>query len=190
MKIEVRSDSVNISGYVNAVGRDSKPLVTGDGRCVEMVEPGTFRKALERAEDVELRLNHQIGSSYASVKGGTLKLAEDNIGLRAECTLTDPKMIDKARNKEFRGWSFGMYVNESRLESRANDIPRRHLTDIDIFEVSLIDSRKSPCYAGTSVECRADGDFIEFRAMDFTNDDYETASADYSGYEKRLKALD
>ena len=45
MKIEVRSDHVLISGYVNAVGRDSRPLPSPTGKFVEMVEPGVFRAA-------------------------------------------------------------------------------------------------------------------------------------------------
>ena len=50
MKIELRSDSVAIEGYVNAVERDSKPLSLGGGIFVEKVQAGAFRRALERAK--------------------------------------------------------------------------------------------------------------------------------------------
>ena len=156
MKIEIRNDTAEISGYVNAVGRDSRPIPDVRGKFVEQIEPGAFRAALERAEDVKLLLNHDKSKEYASVKGGDLTLTEDSIGLRARAVITDAELIGKARNGELRGWSFGMYVNAAEMEERAEGIPRRHVKELDIFEVSLIDKAKMPCYAGTSVECRSD----------------------------------
>lgn len=156
MKIEIRNDTAEISGYVNAVGRDSRPIPDVRGKFVEQIEPGAFRAALERAEDVKLLLNHDKSKEYASVKGGDLTLTEDSIGLRAHAVITDAELIGKARNGELRGWSFGMYVNDAEMEERAEGIPRRHVKGLDIFEVSLIDKAKMPCYAGTSVECRSD----------------------------------
>ena len=156
MKIEIRNDTAEISGYVNAVGRDSRPIPDVRGKFVEQIEPGAFRAALERAEDVKLLLNHDKSKEYASVKGGDLTLTEDSIGLRAHAVITDAELIGKARNGELRGWSFGMYVNDAEMEERAEGFPRRHVKGLDIFEVSLIDKAKMPCYAGTSVECRSD----------------------------------
>ncbi len=78
MKIEVGNDKVVIDGYVNAVGRDSRPI-----------------------------------SSPSEV-------------------------VEKARNGKLRGWSFGTYAENDEFEERAGDIPRRHLKENDIFEVSLM----------------------------------------------------
>ena len=190
MKIEVRSDHVLISGYVNAVGRDSRPLPSPTGKFVEMVEPGVFRAALERAQDVQLLLNHDKSRVLGSVAQGNLALCEDNIGLRAECTVTDADVIEKARKGELRGWSFGMYVNSADMEERADDIPRRHLRDIDIFEVSLIDKSKLPCYAGTSVECRADSEVMaETRSIDDVAEIKCLIPPDLSDYERRLNEI-
>ena len=190
MKIEVRSDHVLISGYVNAVGRDSRPLPSPTGKFVEMVEPGVFRAALERAQDVQLLLNHDKSRVLGSVVQGNLALCEDNIGLRAECTVTDGDVIEKARKGELRGWSFGMYVNNADMEERADNIPRRHLRDIDIFEVSLIDKSKLPCYAGTSVECRADSEVMaETRSVDDAAEIKCLVPPDLSDYERRLNEI-
>ncbi|MGN1120693.1 MAG: HK97 family phage prohead protease [Oscillospiraceae bacterium] len=190
MKIEVRSDHVLISGYVNAVGRDSRPLPSPTGKFVEMVEPGVFRAALERAQDVQLLLNHDKNRVLGSTKQGNLKLWEDNIGLRAECKVYDADVIEKARKGELRGWSFGMYVNNADMEERADNIPRRHLRDIDIFEVSLIDKSKLPCYAGTSVECRADSEIMaETRSVDDEAEIKCLIPPDLSDYERRLNDI-
>lgn len=190
MKIEVRSDHVLISGYVNAVGRDSRPLPSPTGKFVEMVEPGVFRAALERAQDVQLLLNHDKSRVLGSVVQGNLALCEDNIGLRAECTVTDADVIEKARKGELRGWSFGMYVNNADMEERADNIPRRHVRDIDLFEVSLIDKSKLPCYAGTSVECRADSEVMaETRSIDDAAEIKCLIPPDLSDYERRLNEI-
>ena len=160
MKIEIRNDRAVVSGYVNAVGRDSRPITDVRGKFVEQIEPGAFRASLERSENVDLLLNHDKSKVYASTKDGSLKLTEDSIGLRAEAVLTDAEMIRKARSGEFRGWSFGMYVGDSAMEERAEGIPRRHVKSLNMFEVSLIDKSRIPCYVGTSVECRAEGEDV------------------------------
>ena len=193
MRIEIRNDSVLLDGYVNAVGRDSKPIITPRGKVVEQIEPRAFEKALNRAENVDLLLNHRKDRKLGATKEGNIELFEDNIGLRAIATVTDAEVIQKAREKKLRGWSFGQFVNKDRLEERANDIPRRYVEDLDLFEVSIIDDRMSPCYVGTSIEQRADKEVIteqrgdEFRAV---IEDYTTKTpVDYSGYEKRIKKL-
>lgn len=160
MKIEIRNDTAVVSGYVNAVGRDSRPITDVRGKFVEQIEPGAFRASLERSENVDLLLNHDKSKVYASTRDGNLRLVEDSIGLRAEAVLSDAEMIRKARSGEFRGWSFGMYVGDSAMEERAEGIPRRHVKSLNMFEVSLIDKSKIPCYVGTSVECRAEGEDV------------------------------
>ena len=193
MRIEIRNDCVLLDGYVNTVGRDSKPIITPHGKVVEQIEPRAFERALSRANNVDLLLNHRKDRKLGSTSDGNIQLFEDNIGLRAIATVTDPEVIQKAREKKLKGWSFGQFVNKDRLEERANDIPRRHVEDLDLFEVSIIDDRMSPCYVGTSIEQRADKEVIteqrgdEFRAV---IEDYTTKTpVDYSGYEKRIKKL-
>lgn len=190
MRIEIRNDDVLLDGYVNAVGRDSKTIITPHGRCVEQIVPGTFRKALERAENVDMLLNHDTGRNLGSVKAGNLELFEDNIGLRAIARVTDAEVIQKARDNKLKGWSFGMYVNHDEVEERANNVPRRLVDDLDIFEVSLIDERMTPAYTGTSVEQRAEGEVVkECRGEECRAVTYDNTGIDYSEYEERIKAL-
>ena len=94
MKIEIRGNSsVHIEGYVNAVGRDSRILNSPTkGSFVEMIEPGTFGKALERAENVDLLLNHNKDRKLGSTSVGNLALNEDSIGLRAEADIKDAEV--------------------------------------------------------------------------------------------------
>lgn len=193
MRIEIRNDSVVLDGYVNAVGRDSKPIITAIGKCVEQIEPRAFEKALERTNNVDLLLNHNKDRKLGSTKDGNLQLFEDNIGLRAICTVNDAEVIQKAKEKKLKGWSFGFYSNKDQIEERADNIPRRRIKDLDLFEVSIIDDRLSPCYTGTSIEQRADKEVVseqrgdEFRAI-FV-DETVKIPVDYSEFEKRIKKV-
>lgn len=191
-KIELRSDSAIISGYVNAVGRESRPISSPTGKFVEQVEPGVFRTALTRSTNVDLLLNHDPNKKLGSTATGELKLEEDNIGLRAEAVVRDAEVIKKARNGELRGWSFGMYVNKAEFEQRAEKLPKRYLQDIDIFEVSIIDKSCLPVYAGTSVECRAENDIMRETRANNDNGKIEIVNVvppDLSEYEERAYAV-
>lgn len=186
MKIEFRSDKIIVTGYVNAVGRDSRPFfIPGIGKCVEQVEPGVFGDALKRATNVDLLINHDSERKIGSTSEGNVTLTEDNIGLKIYAEITDATAIEKARHGEFRGWSYGMFVNNDDIEERADNIPRRHIRNIDIFEVSMIDKNKRPCYDGTSIEFRANEDNLcEIRGQD---EDIEII--DFSGHKKIISEL-
>lgn len=193
MRIELRNDSVMIDGYVNAVCRESKPVITKYGKVNEVIEQRAFEKALSRAENVDLLLNHNNDKNLGSTKQGNLKLWEDNIGLRAIATITDPEVIEEARANKLVGWSFGMYAKEDSLEERADKLPLRKVSDMDLFEVSIIDTKMNPCYSATSIETRAGVDQeIEIRATEtktLVENMVETPqeTIDYTEFENRLK---
>ena len=157
MRVEVRSDGVHISGYVNVPGRASRPVITPHGRVIETIEQGAFKNALAKAGD-ELRMlmDHNSARQLASVADGTLTAREDAIGLYAEATVTDPEVAEAAKKHELRGWSFNMRNVEDELEQRAEGLPLRKVKSFDMSEISLI-LHAVPCYSATSVEVRADG---------------------------------
>jgi len=167
MKVEVRSDCVLLDGYVNAVGRDSRPIPDRRGAFVEQVEPGAFGRALGRGRKVDLKVNHErvLGSNT----DGALELYEDNIGLRAKAKVTDAAIIEKARKKQLRGWSFGFAKPVDVWEERTDALPRRYLKDFILNEVTIVDDTKLPAYVATSIETREDEtELIEHRISDDT----------------------
>ena len=179
MQIEVRNDSVVISGYVNAVERWSKPLRANlrgvMQRFIEKIKAGAFKTALKRNDNVKVLLNHNRDRELANTKDGTAILEEDNIGLRAEVTITDPEVVEKAKNKKLVGWSFGFYSNSDEVAQEAT-IATRTVTDMDLVEVSILDDTKSPAYYGTSIETRSDdGAVMEIRE----NTEEEDMNIDY-----------
>lgn len=157
MKIEIRSGAeVRVSGYVNAVERDSRVLPPemapgANSKFVERVSAGAFKRAIERNPNVRLYFNHE--REIGSVSGGQLRLREDNIGLYAEAVITDAEVVAAAKRGELRGWSFGFSGARSSWEDIGGDLKRRTLTDFDLSEASLL--TKTPAYVGTSVEMRS-----------------------------------
>lgn len=193
MRIELRNDRVIIDGYVNAVARDSRPIrdkKTGK-RFVEQIVPGAFKRALERNE-VILLLDHDEKKKLGSTKEN-LQLYEDAIGLRAHAEITDAEVIEKARLKKLRGWSFGFRELDASSEETPAGMERRFVEDLQLLEVSLIDEKKIPCYTGTSIETRAEGnevittDVVEVRA---TYAEAEKEPIDYKKYKERIKKLE
>lgn len=169
MIINVRADTVEISGYVNAVERNSKPLMSRIGQFIERICKGAFKKAIKRNNDIHILLNHDWERNLGSTKEGNLELNEDNIGLFARATITDPEVVQKARNGDLVGWSFG-FSDRDVQNSLENGIPTRAVKDLDLYEVSILDRSKSPAYEGTLITARAETNEIHFRGDDFIDE--------------------
>ena len=156
MQIRVRGDSVEIEGYVNAVERKSKPLWSRMGQFIERICKGAFKKALSRNDNVRILLNHDPERDLGGTKDGNLELEEDNIGLHARATITDPEVVKKARNGDLVGWSFGFYDREVEQKTDEDGFPLRNVRDLDLEEVSILDNTTTPAYDGTLVAVRSE----------------------------------
>ncbi len=208
MKIEIRSGgAVHISGYVNAVERDSRVLPArmaagASGSFVERVAAGAFAKAISRGRDIRMMFNHS--RDIGGTADGSLKLSEDNIGLHAEAEITDPEVRAAAEKGLLRGWSFGMKNPAAQWTDAGNGIQRRTIEDMELVEVSIL--TKTPAYFGTSVEMRsaevsAAPVEVERRAFDDTAEVISTTettekapeqrnySQEINGYRKEIAAL-
>ena len=136
MKIEVRSDGLHISGYVNVTGKLSKPVITPRGKVLETIEERAFGEAIARSGDITVELDHDAGRAYARTSDGTLELHEDSIGLHANVIITDSVLIELARKGKLRGWSFGMYNVVDEMEQRADsELPIRHVKSLMLEHV-------------------------------------------------------
>jgi len=200
MRVEVRNNKIIIDGYVNAVERASKVLYDTRGEFIEKIRSGVFQKALERADNVDVLLDHEHDRKLADTKSGKAKLYEDNIGLRAIVEIEDAEVIQKARENKLRGWSFGFFCNKEDRKTNEDGIEERTVRDLDLLEVSIIDDKKYPAYIGTSIEMRDDKvKVIEYRTGQFSEIDIkeepeqltkrEVEKIDYSEYEEILKKI-
>lgn len=187
MRIEVRSDSVLLDGYVNATGKDSKPIPSPRGKFIEQIKPEAFQKSLEKRKNVDLLLNHDKKRKLGSTSEGNLELFEDGIGLRAICTVKDPETVQKAREGKLRGWSFGFYPEKDSWIDQAGT-QKRFIEELDLFEVSIIDDTRTPAYVGTSIEMRDNKEIlVEERTLDVEVRVVTDNSNNYEKYEKMIE---
>lgn len=205
MEIKLRNDSVEITGYVNAVERNSKPLWSRLGQFVERICKGAFANALKRNDDVLLMLNHDSSRVLGSQRQGNLELEEDSIGLRARAIVTDPEVIRSARQGDLVGWSFGFMDTIDGVEMSIDDetrLPLRKLRDLDLREVSILDRTKSPAYEGTLVMARSEdvqflgdpilGDIVTTDMTEVREEPEQAepeANIDYSKYEEWITEM-
>ena len=170
MNIRVTKDSVEIDGYVNAVERLSKPLKDRLGSFVERVKVGAFKKALERADDVRILLNHDWTRDLGGTKDGNLELYEDAIGLHARATITDKDVVAQAKRGDLVGWSFG-FTDRDVEQGEENGLTVRNVKDLNLYEVSLINRSRVPAYDGTLVAVRSADDSESVNIADVTESD-------------------
>lgn len=170
MNIRVNKDSVEIDGYVNAVERLSKPLSDRLGKFVERIKAGAFKRALERADDVRILLNHDWDKDLGGTKDGNLELNEDAIGLHARATITDKDVVEQARRGDLVGWSFG-FTDRDVERGEENGLTVRNVKDLNLYEVSLINRSKEPAYDGTLVAVRSADDSESVNIADVTESD-------------------
>lgn len=194
MEMEIRGSTVEVSGYVNAVGRESRPMHDGEGYFTEVMEPGVFARALERGGGRPMLLNHDPARVLAT-EGDGLSLREDSVGLFARATVSDEEVAESARKGELRGWSFGFRPIAQRCEER-DGMRRRTVLELDLCEVSLIDRRKLPAYAATSVFTRdAEEGPVEYRVMELQDvearvaNDAEPQEPDLAYYRAAVERL-
>lgn len=169
MNILIRSDHVEISGYVNAVERPSKVLHDRSGDFIETMKEGAFKKALARNDNVRVLLNHDRKRDLGGTKDGNLELEEDNIGLRAKAKIYDKDVIDKARKGDLVGWSFGFTDRDVEKSYDEKGLLHRAVKDLDLEEVSILDRTRTPAYKGTLIMARDDKNILLGEEVEFEN---------------------
>ena len=153
MEIRIKDDSVEIEGYVNAVERLSKPLPSRTGKFVERICKGAFQRALQRNDNVRLLYNHNWSRDLGGTKDGNVELSEDNIGLRIRATVKDAETVENARRGNLVGFSFG-FEDRDVDEHSENGMRTRDVKDMDLYEISILDRKKTPAYDGTLINVR------------------------------------
>jgi len=144
-------DGNTFVGYAARFNSDSQPLP-----FIERIAPGAFRKTLGSKRDVRLFVNHDSGQVLASKRSGTLRLEEDEKGLRVEADMPDTQAARDLKELMRRGvvdsMSFGFSVPRGG-DSWSDDGSRRELREITLHEVSVVTG--FPAYEATSAAVRS-----------------------------------
>ena len=119
----------------------------------EMIAPGAFAKSLQEQADIKAYLGHSTLHILARTANGSLRLREDEKGLRFTLkpnakTTVGSDVVEMARDGLLDGMSFGFApVQESYREIDGERI--RVLEEVRLFEVSVV---TEPWYQSTELE--------------------------------------
>ena len=133
---EVREtpDGMTLTGYAARFNEPSEPLP-----FIERIKPGAFRKSLSSRNDIKLLWNHDSSMVLGSTRAGTLRLAEDEYGLRVEALLPPTSFGLDAKisiqRGDVTGFSFGFTVPANGDTWNA-DGTERTLKSVRLLEVS------------------------------------------------------
>lgn len=153
-EIELRSEpdgKVTLRGYAAVFNSLSQDL----GGFVEIIRPGAFTRTLASGADVRLLVNHE-GTPLARTKSGTLRLAEDQRGLRMEADLdpSDPDvqaLVPKIRRGDMDQMSFG-FTTKNDIWRQEGERQIRELHNVELFDVSAV---TYPAYQATEMALRS-----------------------------------
>lgn len=152
IKLDYNSEQRKLGGYINVVERPSETLYSQQrGKWFkETIKAGTFTRALQKNSSIPMLLEHDWDKQIAHTSNGTLELREDAIGLRFDAVV-DEEVFNEIQRRNITSCSFGFKVNEQEYESVNPKLEKRYISNIDLFEVSLV---ANPAYVGSLVEQR------------------------------------
>lgn len=149
---EIRADEngIKVEGYAAVFGEETN---IGD-MFREVIERGAFKDAIGR-DDVVFLINHD-GLPLARTRSGTLKLTEDDHGLKIE-TMLDPEDPDvksiagKMKRGDLDKMSFAFYPEVQEWDENG-DLPLRTIKQARLSDVSIV---TTPAYSGTEIALRS-----------------------------------
>lgn len=142
-ELRAAGDGKTFEGYAAVFNQPSQPLP-----FVEYVKPGAFKRSLQGRHRMMLLWNHDSSNPLASTRNGSLKLVEDEYGLKVSATLPDTTLGrdvgELVRSGVVDSMSFGFSVKK---DSWSADGQTRYLEDVSLYEVSLV---STPAYESTA----------------------------------------
>jgi len=151
VEFEVRAegDGMTFTGYASVFNSPSQDL----GGFIEYVAPGAFKRSLQSRNEVKLLWNHDSGEPLASLRGGTMQLVEDEVGLKVSAQLPNTTrgrdIAELLRTKVIDSMSFGFNVIK---DTWSRDGQTRTLDSVRLFEVSIV---SFPAYESTTATVRS-----------------------------------
>jgi HK97 family phage prohead protease len=141
---ELDGGGMTFTGYAAVFNAPSEPLP-----FIERIAPGAFKRSLDSRNDVKLLWNHDTGIVLGSRRAGTLRLEEDNYGLRVSADLPDTQAGRDAAYLIKRGdvdsMSFGFSVPKGGDEWISDN--ERVLRSVRLIETSVV---SFPAYSQTA----------------------------------------
>jgi uncharacterized protein len=154
MPVEFRTeaDKPALSGYAAVFG--SATEIAGLFR--EQIAPGAFRDAVGR-DDVRALFNHDANFVLGRTTSGTLRLVEDDKGLRYDVDPPDTQwardLMVSVQRGDVSQSSFAFEVTDDEWEyGQRGEMPLRTIKQVRLHDVSPV---TYPAYATTTVSARS-----------------------------------
>jgi HK97 family phage prohead protease len=148
-EVRAEGDGMTFTGYASVFNSPSQDL----GGFIEYVAPGAFKRSLQSRNEVKLLWNHDAGEPLASLRGGSMQLVEDEVGLKVTATLPQTSrgkdVAELLRLKTIDSMSFGFNVIK---DTWSRDGQTRTLDSVRLFEVSIV---SFPAYEATTAQVRS-----------------------------------
>ncbi len=162
VELREEGDTLTAIGYAAIFDRLSGNL----GGFLERIEPGTFRSTLKQA-DVTALFNHDPNHLLGRSSAGTLRLAEDDKGLRYEVDLPYTSLgrdvAELLRRRDLIGSSFGFRTISDEWGETEDGYPLRTLSEVALRDVGPV---VYPAYSDTEASLRS---LAEQRSLDLTD---------------------
>jgi uncharacterized protein len=145
------NEPVVISGY--AAVFNSKTSI-GDF-FEEVIAPGAFARTISENGDIRALFNHNWDHVLGRTKNGTLKVEEDNRGLKFEVELPNTSLArdlaESLRRGDINQCSFGFYATNDTWDYAVEPAVRT-LNEVELYEISVV---SIPAYEDTEVALRS-----------------------------------
>lgn len=140
-----------LSGYAAVFG-DVTEIA---GLFTERIAPGAFADAVKR-DDVRALFNHDANYVLGRTTAGTLRLIEDERGLRYEADPPDTQwardLMVSVQRGDVSQSSFAFEVTDEEWDYTNRAMPLRTIKQVRLYDVSPV---TYPAYASTSVSARS-----------------------------------
>jgi len=144
-EIRETSEGMTFEGYAALFDSPSEPLP-----FTERIAPGAFTRSLKSRNDIKMLWNHSTSEVLGSTRAGTMKLYEDDRGLKVWAmlpnTTTGRDAAELIRRGDVDSMSFGFSV-PSGGDSWSADGSERTLQEVRLHEVSVV---AFPAYSETA----------------------------------------
>ena len=144
-----------IAGYAARFNALSEDL----GGFREQIAPGAFANSI-KDRDILALWSHDSSAPLGRTSNGTLRLAENNRGLRFELDLPDTQAgrdcYALVKRGDIKGMSFGFGVKKDNWQ-QTGDLVQRTLEEVDLREVSPV---AWPAYPQTACAARSLPDIL------------------------------
>jgi len=163
-----------LTGHFTPFNQWTKIDSTYEGRFMERISPGTFKKAFSEPHRSQIKVQFDHGQDKvvgAQLIGVPIELREDDYGAKYDVELFDglPPLLLNGLRKKVYGSSFRFRVVRDEIDqfpdrsgTNPDGLPERTIKEVEVFEFGPV---VNPAYAGATAGIRSETDWFIARQL-------------------------